>query len=310
VRVIVFLCLLLLAPVARAADPIAVVPYRIDYFGWFTVSAMVNGKGPYDFIIDTGATQSLVFENLAALHTFEPSGGPPQTVLGLVSQGELPTFNIGEVTVGEARLDNLVTVILGDWRQGDRSPQGVLGLDFLTRYAAVFDAENGLLSLYHRDTPPETYPRKWKTVELTADGFDLGVGDLYTVEGSINTRRVRFLVDLGSGGTLINRQARSYIAARPSGLGVVLKPSAGAGSGRVKDALDKIQSTRPVVVGRLKIGRVSWNRRIFSVIDAPIFKDLGVDRHPFGLLGADLLVDRSFALDFGNGSLIIGPPLK
>ncbi|MEX0644509.1 MAG: retropepsin-like aspartic protease, partial [Parvularculaceae bacterium] len=171
-RAAVFAVLLLLAPVAaRAAEPVAVVPYRIDYFGWFTVSATVNGRGPYDFIIDTGATRSLVFQNLAAIHEFAPSGGPPQTVLGLASEDLLPTFTVGDVSVGAARIDNLVTVILSDWRQGDRSPQGVLGLDFLTRYTLVFDAERGVLSLYDRDAAPESYPRKWKPVALTPDGF-------------------------------------------------------------------------------------------------------------------------------------------
>ncbi|MEX0644821.1 MAG: hypothetical protein WD076_05895, partial [Parvularculaceae bacterium] len=145
---------------------------------------------------------------------------------------------------------------------------------------------------------------------LTPDGFGLDVGNLYTVEGAINTRRVRFLVDLGSGGTLINRKARTFVTERPMGPAVTFRPTVGAGAGRVKDALEEIAAVRPIVVGRLRIGSVSWDRRIFNVYDAPIFEDLGVDDNAFGLLGADLLVDRSFALDFANERLIIGPMLK
>lgn len=105
--------------------PLAEIPYRIDYGGWLTISVSIDGRGPYDFIIDTGATQTLVLKNLQDKERFPPSGGPPQRVLGLLSAGAFPTFSVGEVSVGNEKLSNLVTMVLPDWTVSGASPQGV-----------------------------------------------------------------------------------------------------------------------------------------------------------------------------------------
>ena len=49
------------------------MPYRVDYNGLITVSTTINGRGPYDFVIDTGATLSLAFQNLADKEGFARS---------------------------------------------------------------------------------------------------------------------------------------------------------------------------------------------------------------------------------------------
>ena len=36
------------------------IPYRIDYGGWSIIPILVNGEGPYDFIIDTAAVGTVI----------------------------------------------------------------------------------------------------------------------------------------------------------------------------------------------------------------------------------------------------------
>lgn len=301
-RLAVLLIILLFAPLAaRAAEPIAAVPYRVDYGGWFTIEVTVNGEGPFDFVIDTGATRTLVFENLAALQNYQLSGGPPHTVLGLASAGEFPTYFVGDVAVGAARLDNLITVVLPDWRANMRAPHGVLGLDFLSRYQVVFDAGEREIRFYELATAPSL--SGWDTVKLTADDFGVEAGLLYTLDGRINRRKARFLLDLGATGTIIN--GRTYRASSPGGMRVTLQPSSTAT--RITDALEKKGAAKPVRVEKFRVGRTNWYKQIFTVYDAPIFEELGVEHSFFGLFGANLLYNRSFALDFPNGRLLIGP---
>ena len=299
---IVILIIATMAP--ASAQPVQSVPYHVGYNGWFTVEVMVNGQGPYDFIIDTGATQSLVFQSLADEIDFISTGGTPQTVLGLAAQGAFPPYLIGELAVGEAKLGGLISVILPDWGVETR-PYGIIGLDFLRQYIVVFDAEAGLIHFYDRDAPPPgDAVNNWKRAELTPDNFGLESNYLYTVKGFVNSRRVTFLVDLGASGTLINRSGIAAVV--KTGYSIRLRPSGGDARERITDALNRSQETRSVKVNRFKIGRNYWYRVILAIHDSPIFSELGVQSEPFGLFGADLVRDRSFLLDFEGGEMLIG----
>jgi hypothetical protein len=303
-----FLCgLTLLLPLAvQAQDPVATIPYRIDYGGWFTVEATVNGQGPYDFIIDTGATQSLVFTRLNAIYAFPASGGPPQEVLGLLSSGKFPTFVIGDIAVGNAQIDDLVTVILPDWTVEGRAPYGVLGLDFLKRYRIVFDAPKGELRLYDL-AQPIAEAEAWKTAKLKRDDFGREAGDLFVIDARLNGRKISFLFDIGASGTIINHPALGRIT---RGVSIRAGPSGDELASRISDALEERADARAVEIRRIEAGRTTWYRWVVIVHNAPIIKDLGLGSKPFGLFGADLLHDRSFALDFARDRLLIGPRVK
>lgn len=295
----------LLMNAAAAAEPVASLPYAVDYNGWLTVKVRVNGEGPYDFIIDTGATQSLIFRNLADLHAYEPTGASPQTVLGMSAQGAFPPHYVGDLALGEAALEDLATVILPDW-DVEEKPQGIIGLDFLTRYIAIFDASAGRLDLYDPAAPPpDDRTRRWKRTRLKPDNFGLDIDDLYTINGRVNNRRVRFLVDLGASGTVLNRSAVAFLTGNDTRISI--RPSGGAATGRITDALEQTEIARSVYVDRIRVGGVYWYRRQLAIHDAAIFEELNVHTKPFGLFGADLIRDRSFKLDFPNGEMRIGP---
>lgn len=303
-----------LGAAAAAGKPIASVPYVTDYYGWLTIKVRVNGEGPYDFIIDTGATNSLVFQNLADIHAFPPSGNPPQTVFGLASQGAFPTFDIGDLQVGEApiggaRLSELTSVVLPDWTV-EKKPQGILGLDFLTRYIFVFNAapnqNAGRLDIYDpQDGPNMRDMRGWKTIRLEQRNFGIDVDhDLYTAQGLLNSRfKVRFMVDLGASGTVVNWATIT----NEEGFRINLAATANRLRNRITGALDQDPTVaRAVRVSRLKVGRQVWRRRVLTLHDAPIFEELGMKNTPFGLFGADLVRDRSFMLNLPGEEIRIG----
>lgn len=295
---------------AIAAEPLARAPYRFDYGGWYTVSVTIDGQGPYDFIIDTGATHSLVFRNLAAIRDFPASGGPPQRVLGVSSAATLPTHVIGDIALGPVVLEDALCVILPDWTVDGRSPQGVLGLDFLAAYRLVFDAERREVLFYDAGAPAEPAWRRWSDAPLIADAFGQDYGELYTVEGTLDRKRARFLVDLGAAGTVINKPASGKVSIANQFRIKVNPPGGATRIGRLTDANDEEADVQFVLVDRFRIGGRIWMKRLFVVHDAEIFRELGVADKPFGLLGTDLLEDRSFVLDFPRRRMLIGPRAK
>jgi predicted aspartyl protease len=298
--------LILAGASARAAVPLAASPLRFDYGGWLTVAVTVNGEGPFDFIVDTGATQSIIFDTLQARLALPAAGTPPQRVLGISSIGEYPTFRVREIALGAARLTDVVTVVLPNWAPGAREPQGVLGLDFLQRHFIVFDRRKREMRLYAAREPGEATGRGWHSAGLTRRNFTLARSALYTVDGRANGSLARYIVDLGATGTIVNKANFNRIA----GVSVIVDvgPGDARTGSRIMDALRNSSRQEGFIMKRFRIGGARWTDEQFTIYDAPIFEELGVLNEPYGLLGADLFFNRSFALDFRGGRIFIGPP--
>lgn len=291
-----------LAAPLRAAEPLATLPYRVDYAGWITVDVMVNGKGPYDFILDTGSTITFAFDNLALEQGFAPTGGENLRVLGISAEDELTPYHIGNVAVGAARLDDHIGVVLPDWAPPRRTPHGVIGLDFLREYAVYFDYASRTMTLYPHGGVPRARTRELRRVKLAPRDFGKASGALFTTDGLINRKPTTFIVDLGSVSTLINYEAAEAIFSS------VMTRDLGEGfttGSRLKDIFDDRARARTALINRIQIGRVSWRRHGVWVFNSPLFDELDVQRLPFGLAGVDLLADRDFALDFGENEMYI-----
>ena len=288
---------------ARAQEPIATTQFRTGYNGWFTVSVMVNDKGPYDFIIDTGATHSLAFQNLADIQSFPLTGADKRTVFGLSASGEFDPHFLGSISIGDARIDDLTSVILPDWSVSER-PQGILGLDFLSKYIVVFDADEETVSFYDPATPPaET--RRWRRTKMTANNFGLEADPLYTVDARVGGRRIPFLLDLGASGTLVNFEALKWIIRAKER--TALRRFTSAERVNVIDALQQSESAQAIRIRRFRFANTTWYDQVVGVQDAVIFDELGVQAEPFGLFGANLLEERNFALDFSGERFFLGP---
>ncbi len=296
------LSLIAIASDAFAQEPIATIPYRIAYDGAITVEVTIDGRGPHDFIVDTGATLSLVFQNLAARETFAATGGPPKRVLGITGSATLDPYRIGDIAVGGAVLEDHIGVIIPDWAAPRKSPAGVIGLDFLRRYAVVFDVRGRTMTLYPHGEIPDGRLKGWRSVKLRANTYAAASGALYSTKGLINRSPTTFLIDLGSGATIINYRAAeamfSSVVTRDLGEGFT------TGS-RLKDVFDDRARVRTAKINRIQIGRTAWRGVGVIVHDAPIFDEIGVSRLPFGLFGADLIMGGDFALDFGERRLYL-----
>jgi predicted aspartyl protease len=297
---------LALGSAARAAEAVAVAPYHIDPAGWFIVDVTINDAGPFPFIIDTGATRSIVFSSLAARMAFPASELPPQRVIGITSSALHPTFVIGQLAIGEAKLSPLVTVVLDDWRPGLRAPMGVIGLDFLTRYLVEFDAGAGEMRLYAPDTARGLDMRKWRSVPLQRSDFGLNSGDMFVLAGQVDRKPADFILDLGANMTIVNSHVFEQRDARRPRSAVGLQRDRYAA--RIIDALEESAAGVRVIVRDLRAGTSVWHDLDIVVHNASVFDELGRSEDPFGLFGADMLTGRSFVLDFANDLLLVSRP--
>lgn len=286
---------------ARAA-PLASVPFYINEEGSMSVSVFVNGNGPYEFVIDTGATMSLVFENLATIEDFTPTGGPLRRVIGILGSGLMATYKIGDLSVGGAVLNGHIGVVMPDWAPPRHTPSGVLGVDFFQKYGAVFDVDARVMTLYPAGGIPGEVIRRWRKVDLKAAQYANAAAPLFSTRGKINRSATTFIIDLGSGTTLINYRAAESLFSQT--VATDLNGSATTGS-RLNDLFDDREKLRTGRLDRVSVGAKTWKSVRVFIHNAPIFDEIGVQKIRYGLLGADILAKQDFAIDFGERRLYL-----
>jgi hypothetical protein len=110
-----------------------------DMGGRPVVDVMINGKGPYRFILDTGARISLIDSELnKELSLPAPAG----MVAAPAGGGQAPAIvSVGELRMGDAALRGLIAAVmpLGRLLQGENAPRGVLSASMFPGYLLTFD---------------------------------------------------------------------------------------------------------------------------------------------------------------------------
>ncbi len=288
----------------KAQEPVAEIPYRYAYNGWITVSVSVNDQGPYDFIVDTAATLSVVFENLNTQQNFPFVDGEPRRILGLIEANDLPPRFIGSIEVSGLAMEEVVSVVIPDWSTPRETPQGVLGLDFLGKYAVYIDPATQTIKLYDGGAPALVDGRGWTETRLDPIIFADGTSPLYVVNARIRRQRYPFILDLGASGTVINYPAlRAMLKTRRVTVRTSARPTR---LPQVQDLFGNEARSRLVRIQSMRIGRTVWRNQIVNVFNSKVFDELGVGEEPYGLLGADVVRDRRIVIDFSANRLHIG----
>lgn len=113
------------------------------------VEVTINGEGPFELVLDTGATLTCVDRALAdELELPEASG------FGGVGAIQVPTEGVSLVTIdsleiGEASASDLTacTIDLSQIQDMGLEVRGLLGLNFLKNYRVTLDFERGRMTL-------------------------------------------------------------------------------------------------------------------------------------------------------------------
>ncbi|MEU9734844.1 retropepsin-like aspartic protease [Streptomyces sp. NPDC048002] len=127
------------------------VPLRVVEQGGRTlafVPVSIEGQGPFSFALDTGASTSVVDDDVADRVGLERTG-ERRPVSGVIGSGEVPVARVDRWEVGEIRLDpGEVTVIDLGTPGGGRGIQGLLGSDVLSDFGSItVDYDEGVLTV-------------------------------------------------------------------------------------------------------------------------------------------------------------------
>jgi membrane-associated protease RseP (regulator of RpoE activity) len=167
---------------------------------WVKVS--IDGRPAEDFLIDTGASVSLLDSAWAASHGIATEGR--MQAVGAGATGDVAFASVGSIRVAGPDGDGVeiagqkVAVLALNrfvapffWRDA----AGVLGYDFISRFVMEIDYDNGTLTLH--DPKTFTYAGKGTAVPITL------AGSIPVVKAKIDGQyEGQFRLDVGSGSTV------------------------------------------------------------------------------------------------------------
>src|SRR5262249_51540221 len=162
------------------------------------VRAPLNGEPPVEFILDTGASLSLLDENYAYEIGLKPEG--EASVEGIAASGSVRFARVNSIALAgpdqaQAALKDF-RVALTDLAENSqivlwRKPMGILGADFLSRFAVELNYDTQVVTL----PDPAQFPPSPAAVPIP---FELNGGcpivDMTVDDGCSG----KFLVDVGN----------------------------------------------------------------------------------------------------------------
>jgi predicted aspartyl protease len=127
------------------------VPFRLAGPGGaaLVVPVHVNGEGPFDLILDTGATFTCADTSLVRELALPERRLAVGTAVGIGGAGRVRLHAVDSLRVGAASAGrgSVCALDLGALRVVGPGVRGLLGLDFLKRFRVTIDFERRVLQL-------------------------------------------------------------------------------------------------------------------------------------------------------------------
>lgn len=136
------------APADSAAGE---VPFQLAGPGGaaLIVPVHIGGEGPFDFVLDTGATLTCVEETLSERLALSEPTGVVGAGAGVQGAGRMRLVQIDSLRVGAATAQDLLACELDLQHIGQLGLdiQGLLGLNFLRSFRVTLDFERSVVGL-------------------------------------------------------------------------------------------------------------------------------------------------------------------
>ena len=142
-------------PKGKSAKAI-IVPFELIKTQHMVVNVMVNGKGPYRLVFDTGAPDSLVSNKIAKeAELFSKDFKKPAFALF----GSMGQVKMKEVAIGDLKAENVSTMVLDHPTVQAISSfagplEGIIGFTFYARYKMSIDYEKKIMTFEPNDYQP------------------------------------------------------------------------------------------------------------------------------------------------------------
>ena len=122
--------------VVQAPEPRFAAPTLRDRIGRVWAPVLINGRGPYRMVLDTGATHSAIISQVAVSLGIPVGDYSTVRVTGVTGTAVVPTISVDRMQMGELLMSPSTLPILADVFGG---AQGVLGTEGLSDKRILID---------------------------------------------------------------------------------------------------------------------------------------------------------------------------
>ena len=261
------------------------IAFRVDHTDRMTVPVRMGGKGPFHFLVDTGANRTVVSTAIAAAMGF--SSGPVARLHSVSGASLVRTANVPQFELSRGRVRSVEVALL---EAAHMEADGIVGVDSLRSEKVIFDFRKRVISIV-----PAKQRIRDEPGTIVVHG-KLKQGHLIVTSASANRVPLMAVLDTGSEITLGNAALRSRLEARRR-----LGP---AESIAMKSVTGQILIGEAFRMKTVTIGGVELHELVILFTSAPIFQHLGLEDRPALLLGMNAL--RAFdkvSIDFARKQL-------
>jgi predicted aspartyl protease len=250
-----------------------------------TIPIRIDGKGPWNFVIDTGSQRTVISRDLAdrlALQTRSEV-----TILSMTGRSQATTVAVPGLAFGNDKVDDIEAPVM----EGDNlGAPGLLGLDGLHAKRLLLNFRTGRMEI---SNSARRISRDPDTIVVEARRSK---GQLILLDSDVNGMAVNIILDTGTNISVGNlalmnrliRKKRAPTLEQASLISVTGEELIGL-VGRI---------------GRMRMGQVTLSDVPVLFADASPFEQLGLKDKPALLLGIDALrVFDRVAIDFGRGKV-------
>ena len=245
-----------------------------------SVGVHVNGNGPFQFLVDSGADRSVIGSALAK--QLGLPAGDTVRVNDVKGATEMATFLVDTLKVGEISTFAISAPALPEQALG---AQGILGVDALADRRVMLDFQNNSITLEEASQPEKIGPDEIVVVGRRRHG------QLILTQGRVEGISIYALIDTGSDVTIGNIALMEKIAGSrhpPVHVDLILNSVTG-----------RSVPASGVYISQIEIGGLRIRNLRVAFADVAPFAVFGLADRPALLLGTDALRGlRRMSLDF------------
>jgi predicted aspartyl protease len=244
-----------------------------------SVDVSINGRGPYRFIVDSGADTSAI--GLAIARQLELPLGTPAILNGMTARSVVDRVRVDALTLGPTTVRNLQLPAL---RETDMGGDGIVGIDALVQQRLMMDFDKHLIKVEDARTKIQSFPGDIVIVARRRRG------QLILAQVRASNQRLDAIIDTGSEVTVGNFALRDKL---------VRKRRATIRTLELIGVTGETIKVQLAIIDELQLGPILLRDVPIAFADLPPFKLFGLADQPALLLGTDILENfRRVSLDF------------
>ena len=245
-----------------------------------TVEVRVNGRGPYRFLVDSGADTSVV--GLRIARDLQLPLGTPVILNSMTDRNIVDRVRVAELTLGPSTIRDLHVPAL---REQDLGGEGMIGIDALVHQRLLMDFEKRLIKAEDARRPVRREPGEIVVIARRQRG------QLILTEVAADRLSLDAVIDTGSEVTIGNSALRRKLLRRAGHDKFWTVEMTGVTGTTVQIEMANI--------GELRLGPITMRNVPIAFADVPPFAVFGLADQPSLLLGTDILETfRRVSLDF------------